>query len=122
MNYGIFFPNNCSCNSQNQGIYGTNMWNVNGNNPVNSTGCGHQQACNSCIDYPRGKCVIYTGTNLVNTGINQNDTLDVALAKIDTVISIQNQKFTNILAALNDINTRINTLAGGTPHAPYTLL
>lgn len=122
MNYGIFLPNNCSCNSQNQGIYGTNMWNVNGNNPGNSTGCGHQQACNGCIDTPKGKCVIYTGTNLLNTGINQNDTLDQVLLKIDTVIGIQNQKNANILAALNDINTRINTLAGGTPHAPYTLL
>jgi hypothetical protein len=125
MNYGIFLPNNCSCNSQNQGIYGTNMWNVNGNNPGNSTSCGHQQSCNGCLDMPKSVCVIYAGAgavNLVNTGINVNDTLTTILQKLDAIFAIQAAKNTNILAALNDLNTRVNTLAGGTPHPPYTLL
>lgn len=128
MNYALYFPNNCSCNSQNQGIYGTNMWNVNGNNPGNSTGCGHQQACNGCLDTPKGACVIYNGSNLVNTGINQNDTLNTILAKLDALFAIQATKNSNILAALNNLNTRVNALEtaasipGGGSHAPYTLL
>src|SRR5687767_1209062 len=103
MNYQIYFPNSCSCNS-NQGIYGTNMWNVNGNTPGNQYSCGHQQACNGCIDVVKGICVLYTGSNLVNTGINQNDDLNTVLAKLDALFAIQAAKNTNILAALNDIN------------------
>ena len=129
MKYSIHFPSNCGCN-YNQGIYGTNMWNVNGNQPGNSTSCGHQQACNGCIDFPKAKCVIYTGSNLVNTGINQNDTLEVILQKLDALFAIQATKNTNILTALNDLNSRVNALElavippipGGGAHAPYTLL
>ena len=120
MNYAIYFPNNCGCN-HNQGIYGTNMWNVNGNNPGNSTSCGHQQACNDCLDLIKGLCVIYTGSNLTNTGINVNDTLNAILVKLDALFAIQATKNTNILAALNDINDRLNTLEGGSQD-PYTLL
>lgn len=121
MNYNICFPNNCGCNSSNQGIYGTNAWNVNGNYPVNTSSCGHQQTCNECLDFIKGKCVLYTGSNLTNTGINKNDTLDVILPKLDALFAIQATKNANILAALNDINDRLNTLESGT-HAPYTLL
>lgn len=122
MNYQLYFPNNCSCNSSNQSIYGTNMWNVNNNNPGNSTGCGHQQACNGCLDIIKGLCVNYTGSNLVNTGINQNDNLNVILGKLDALFALQNTKNTNILAALNDINSRLNALESGPDHAPYTLI
>jgi hypothetical protein len=121
MNYTIQFPGNCGCNGNNQGIYGTNMWNVNGNQPSNSSSCGHQQACNGCIDITKGVCVLYTGSNLTNTGINQNDDLNTILGKLDAIKAIQDTKNTNILAALNDINDRLNVLEGGS-HAPYTLL
>lgn len=121
-NYAIYFPNNCSCHGHNQGIYGTNMWNVNGNNPGNTGSCGHQQACNECLDTIKGICVLYTGSNLVNTGINQNDTLNAILVKLDALFAIQTTKNTNILAALNDINDRLNDLEGGPDHPPYTLL
>jgi len=121
MNYSIYFPNSCSCNS-NQGIYGTNMWNVNGNQPGNQYSCGHQQACNGCIDIIKDICTLYLGANLVNTGINTNDDLRVIFQKLDAIKAIQDTKNTNLLAAINDLNTRVNTLAGGTPHPPYTLL
>ncbi len=120
MNYNINFPGHCGCN-HNQGIYGTNMWNINGNQPGNQPGCGHQQACNGCVDVIKGICVLYTGSNLTNTGINQNDTLNTALAKLDALFAIQATKNNNILAALNDINSRINVIDSGS-HAPYTLL
>jgi hypothetical protein len=127
MNYNITFPGYCGCGSQ-QGIYGTNMWNVNGNQPGNQTTCGHQQACNGCIDVIKGICVLYTGSNLTNTGINQNDTLNTILSKLDALFAIQATKNANILAALNDINDRLNVVEtengtpGGGSHAAYTLI
>lgn len=117
--YSIQFPGNCGCN---QGIYGTNMWNVNGNQSSNTSSCNHQQECNGCIDIVKGECALYTGSNLTNTGINKNDDLNTILAKLDAIKAVQDTKNTNILNALNDINSRLNALEGGTPHAAYTLL
>jgi hypothetical protein len=123
MNYSISFPGYCTCaGNYNQGIYGTNMWNVNGNQPGNQTSCIPQSACNECLDIIKGLCVIYTGTNLTNTGINQNDTLNTILQKLDAIKQIQDTKNTNILAALNDINDRLNVLEPGADHPPYSLL
>lgn len=121
MNYSIYYPNNCGCQGNNQGIYGTNMWNPNNNYP-GSHSCGHQQDCNGCLEVIKGLCVWYTGANLTNTGINQNDNLNVVLGKLDTLFAIQATKNTNILAALNDINDRLNALEGGADQDPYTLL
>ncbi len=121
MSYSIQFPGNCGCNN-NQSIYGTNMWNVNGNQPSNSTSCNHQQACNGCIDIVKGLCVLYTGTNLTSLGINQNDDLNTIFSKLNALKVIQDTKNTNILAALNDVNTRLNALESGADHIPYTLL
>ena len=128
MNYTIQFPGNCGCNGNQHGIFGTNMWNVNGNQPGNQPGCGHQQACNGCVDVIKGICVLYTGSNLTSTGINQNDDFNTVVAKLDAIKAIQDTKNTNILAALNDINARLNVVEtenstpGGGSHAPYTLL
>lgn len=122
MNYNIYYPNNCGCQGSNQGYYSTNVWNPNYQSANTNTSCGHQQACNGCLDVIKGECVRYTGANLTNTGINTNDTLNLILEKLDALFSIQATKNTNILAALNDINDRLNDLEGGTPHAPYTLL
>ncbi len=127
MNYSIYFPNNCGCNGNSQGFYGTNG-SGNWNNPGNSPSCGHPQACDDCLDIIKGQCVRYTGANLGNTGINQNDTLNLILQKIDAVFAVQNTKNTNLLAAINDLNTRTNALEtdagipGGGSHPPYTLL
>lgn len=66
-------------------------------------------------------CVIYSGQNLPNTGINTNDTLNDILTKLDNIKQTQDLMNINILSAINDINTRLNTLAS-TTHAPYTLL
>lgn len=127
MNYAIYFPNNCGCNSS-QGMYGTNMWNPNYMNPNTNNPCGHQQACNDCLDIIKGICVTYTGANLTNTGINQNDTLNALLVKLDALFAVQATKNDNILAALNDLNTRVNVLEtdagipGGGVHPPYTLI
>jgi len=104
------------------------MWNVNGNQPGNQYNCGHQQACNACIDVIKGLCVLYGGPNLSNTGINQNDDLNTVITKLDAIKAIQDTKNTNILAALNDINDRLNVIElaipiiGGGVHIPYTLL
>lgn len=127
MNYNISFPGHCGCN-RNQGVYGTNMWNPNHMYPNNSQSCGHQQACNDCLDIIKDLCVFYMGSNLTNTGINNNDNLRTVLQKLDALFEIQADKNDNILEALNDINDRVNALEtdagipGGGVHPPYTLL
>lgn len=93
-----------------------------GFSPSISNNCGHQQACNGCLEVIKSECIKYTGSNIVGIGVNQNDTLSEILVKLNTLKSIQDAKNTNLLSAINDINTRINTIAGGTPHAPYTLI
>lgn len=103
------------CNST-QGVYSANVWNSSATTP-----CGHQQSCNGCIDITKGECIMYTGSNLTNTGINKHDDLNAILAKLDAIKAIQDTKNNSILNALNDINSRLNALEGGT-HAPYTLL
>lgn len=130
MNYNISFPGHCGCHNHHHGVYGTNMWNPNYTNPNNSQACGHQQACNGCPDIIRGPCLWYTGTNLTNTGINQNDNFNLIIQKLDALFAIQATKNTNILAALNDLNDRVNALElavippipGGGVHPDYTLL
>lgn len=104
------------------GMYGTNMWNVNGNQPTNTQSCGHPSPCNGCVDTPKGSCVLYTGANKINTGINKYDTLDTIIGKLDAIKAIHDTKFTNALLAINDLNTRLNALESGTDHAPYSLL
>lgn len=135
----ISFSGHCGCghshghghhHHHNHGIYGTNMWNVNGNQPGNQPGCGHQQACNGCVDVIKGICVLYTGPNLTSTGINQNDDFNTVVSKLNAIKAIQDTKNTNILTALNDLNSRVNALelavippiVGGGSHPPYTLI
>lgn len=104
-----------------QGSYGTNMWNVNGNNSGNINPCGNQTPCNECIDLIKDKCILYTGINLADTGIDKNDTLAVIIAKLDAIKKTQDLKNTSLLAAINDINDRINAIDSGS-HAAYTFL
>lgn len=118
MGYSVNFPCNCGAN---QGIYGTNMWHVNGNNPGNTHSCGHQQACNGCLDIIKGECIIYNAANLTSTGINQNDDLNTILSKLNAIKAIQDTKNSNILLALNDINDRLNILESAS-HPPYVLI
>lgn len=121
MNYTIKFPGFCGCSS-NQGIYGTNMWNNAGNQPNNTSTCHPQAACNGCIDIIKGVCVHYTGPDLLNLGVNKNDDLDTILGKLDALKKIQDQKNTNLLAAINDLNARLNVIEPGPDHPPYTML
>jgi hypothetical protein len=117
----------CNC-SYNQGIYSTNQWHTNANSPSYNYACGHQQACNGCLDIIKSGCIIYTGSNLTNTGINQNDTLSAILVKLDALQATQNTINTNLLAAINDLNDRVNALetdagiVGGGVHVPYTMI
>lgn len=66
-------------------------------------------------------CVTYGGPNLSNLGINKGDSLDDILQKLDNIKQAQDNKNTKLLANINDINTRLNVLEGGT-HVDYTLL
>lgn len=113
-------PNNvCPPNS----IYNTNIsspsYQTQTTEPVS---CSHQQDCNGCVDAVKSICVIYTGLNLVSTGINTNDNLEDILVKLDAIKAIQDVKNANILVALNDINDRLNALESGSDHDPYTLI
>lgn len=92
------------------------------------------QPCTTCSSTPicakqiPAKCTIYNGVNLAGLSLSSPIDIETVIATIDVVINniqILNQeqaaKNINILANLNDINTRLNTLAGGTPHDPYTI-
>lgn len=126
LNYSVSFPGDCgcgasghtsSCSQSDTGIYGANTQST----TTTNTSCGHQQSCQGCVDVYDGKCTRYTGANMVSTGINNNDDLNIIIEKLDAIKSIQDTKNANILAALNDINDRLNILESG-DHAPYTLL
>lgn len=110
----------CGCNSYSQ-IYGTNFWNGNHQSSNISSNCGHPQACNGCLDIIKSECVQYTGSNLGNLLIDKYDDLSTILPILDEAYRVQQIKNTNILTALNDINTRLNALEGGPDHAPYTI-
>lgn len=47
---------------------------------IHNEGCG----CNECISSAN---IAYTGPTLANTGIQNNDTLSVALQKIDNALA-----------------------------------
>lgn len=103
----------CNCNNV---VYASYT-----NNTSISSNCGHQQACNSCIDIIKSECIVYTGSNLTNLLVDRNDTLSEILAQLDSNKQAQDLKNTAILAALNDINDRLNVLEDA-DHPPYTLV
>ena len=107
-----------NCNGLPCGGYTGSFLNVT-NLPIN---CGHEQSCSGCLEIVKSECIKYTGVNLTNLGINQNDTLNDILVKLNAVKSVQDTKDTNLLTAINSLNTRLNTLAGGIAHPIYTIL
>ena len=111
--------NVCTCNNKN---YSYNWYNID------------NQPCTTCSDTPvckkkiPAKCVFYNGTLLTALNIEAPANVEDILAAINTALSnytnsgiTQTYTNNNILAALNDINDRLNALEGGTPHAPYTI-
>lgn len=107
---------NNNCNGLPCGGYSGSYLNTT-NIPVD---CVHPQTCNGCLDIIKSECIRYTGSNLSALGINQNDTLSAILVKLDALKTIQDTKNTNLLIAINSLNTRLNTSTGGS-YAPYTL-
>lgn len=104
---------NCNCNSTTPDY---NWFNIAG---LPCTDCDPVVVCKRKIF---SLCVAYNGPNLTNLGINTNDSLNDILAKLDNIKQAQDLKNQKLLDNINSINTRLNTLAGGTPHDPYTLL
>lgn len=92
-------PNcNCGCTPC-QGIYGTNMWNV--NSTTSTSCCGTPSPCNGCVDVLKGICVLFTGSNLINLGINTNDDMNTVLSKLDAVKKVLDDKITAIEGRLD---------------------
>lgn len=106
---------NCNCNSSNS-TYNYNWFNTDG---LPCTDCDPVVVCQRKI---YSLCVKYNGPNLTNLGINTNDSLNDILLKLDNIKQTQDLLNAKLLANINDLNTRLNTLAGGTPHDPYTSL
>jgi hypothetical protein len=71
---------------------------------------------NPCPSYPLAKCISYTGSNLLCTGIKTNDRLDVILGKIDDVICSISPGTTYIQAG-----TGIDVDGTGTSGSPYII-
>ena len=114
----------CSC-ANNTPVYEYNWFNIS------------SYPCNPCSNTPVCKkkipaiCTFYNGINLTEIGLTTNVNIEVIIAAIsatlgtltDTVATnkiSQDTKNTNILAALNDINSRLNTIEGAT-HPPYVI-
>lgn len=98
-------------------------WFPTSNYPCNP--CTTQEVCAKTIP---SQCVGYDGANLSNLNLSAPVSLKVIVQKIDTEIGALKQQNAldavtkaNIQAALNDINNRLNTIEGGTPHAPYVI-
>lgn len=111
-----FSPCNCSP------AYSFNWYNTTGY-PCDP--CTTTTVCKKKIP---AKCTIYNGGVLDNLTAEAGDSIQDIIITINSLLGSLNvadldQQVTNavILNILNDINTRINTLAGGTPHAPYIL-
>lgn len=108
----------CQCNQ----TYNYNWYNTDG---LPCTTCSGTLVCAKKVP---AKCTIYNGVNMDSIGLTTNIDVETILASLNAVLSNmqitdQQQGLTNsaILVILNDINTRINTLAGGSPHAAYTI-
>jgi hypothetical protein len=109
---------NCSCDKH----YSFNWYNID-DQPC--TSCGTSTVCKKKIP---AKCSIYHGAILSALNLEEGANVEEILEAINTLLenattnkAIQEQKNNTIVAALNDINSRINALAGGTPHADYTI-
>lgn len=102
---------NCSCDS-------TPVYNWFGVGDLPCTDCDPVIVCARKL---YSLCVSYSGTNLTNTGINTNDTLNDILQKLDNIKQAQDLTNVKLLANINSINDRLNILESGT-HIPYTLL
>ena len=116
-----------------------------GNNPCQCVNPGYaynwynteNYPCNPCTTTVVCKkkvpaeCVFYAGPALTPLGLTTNIDVELILSTLSTMVDTlqdaistnliaQNVKNTNILTALNDINTRLNTITGGA-HAPYVI-
>ena len=114
--------NPCQCNNP---TYTYNWYNT-ANYPCNP--CSTTTICKKKVP---AKCVEYRGPNLTLLSLTTNVDVELIISTMvsflgtlqDTVANnliLQNTKNANILAALNDINTRLNVLEGGI-HPPYTI-
>lgn len=107
--------NPCNCSTV---TYSYN-WNTISNYPCNP--CSQTDVCLKTVP---AKCVIYNGPTLANLNLTAPQNVQLILSTIDIAIGAINSanalKFTNILTALNDINTRLNVLESGS-HAPYVI-
>ena len=96
--------------------------------PVNSYPCNPCTTQEVCLKTISSQCVEYEGPNLSNINLSAPVNLKTIIQKIDTEIGALKQQNVldavtkaNIQAVLNDINTRLNAIEGGTPHAPYVI-
>lgn len=106
-----------NCNGLPCGGYTGSYLNVT-NLPVN---CGHEQSCSGCIDIVKTECIKYTDVNLVHLGVSKDSNLNEILVRLNTIKGVQDAKNAALLAAINNLNTRLNTLTGGVPFPPYTI-
>lgn len=91
--------------------------------------CSTTKVCKKSIP---AECTFYTGSNLTALGLTSNINLETIFQALNVVLTTsqntailnaatQATKNANILLALNDINTRLNALEGGTPNPPYII-
>lgn len=86
--------------------------------------------CNTtqvCKTRAKAICTYYAGPSLTGLGLTTNvnielilTTISLAIQTLNNAITSQGIKNVNILAALNDLNTRVNT-ANSTSNPPYTI-
>lgn len=110
----------CNCYNTN---YSTNWYRVDTCAPCSTT-----EVCKKVIP---AKCTFYKGSNLSDLGLTTDVNVQAVLYAINVVVgeikasillnkNSQQDTNANILAALNDINSRLNVLEGGS-HPAYTI-
>lgn len=96
----------CGQASVNQGVYGSNMWNIN-----SLTGpCSPKLPCKGCVDIINARCTVYTGPNKPGTGIDKNDDLETIINKIEQIKLAQDNRFQALYETLEALQEQIDNL------------
>lgn len=101
--------NPCTCNPN----YNFNWYTIDN---YNCNPCSNTNVCKKKIP---AFCTYYNGPNLDGIGLTTDINIELVLANVNIALKNYQSKIDQLLGFVNSLNTRLNTLAGGTPVPPY---